>query len=143
MPHISKTRKRQLAQRGRHCLIPIIGDKVVEFRVGTSCLPTLLFCGEDGVESRLEIAQTVDLRRGEWTTTLEGAKPGITYDPTQVQPLLELIGTTVIDAVAQEDGVLRLDFSNKLELEITPVEGEGWHFQTQDVYLHGADGHLI
>jgi hypothetical protein len=147
---------KKLMSRGRHTVLPIVGDTLVEVRLSMRSLPALVFKKEDGSEAELTIEDCTTLRRGEQEQLLEGSKPGSSFNPKELAPLLELLGTEVIDAVAQQDGLLRVAFSNKLVLEIAPSHGyEAWHFHyprpgrpmggehEQAISLHGAHGHLI
>jgi hypothetical protein len=147
---------KKLSGRGRHTVLPIVGDALVEVRLSTRSLPALVFRAADGSESELRIADRLSLRRGECERVLEGSQPGATFNPKELSPLLELLGGEVRDAVAEEEGRLRVVFANQLVLEATPsADGEAWHFQYprpghppggkvgQFVALTGAPGRLI
>jgi hypothetical protein len=96
------------------------------------------------------------MRRGDRARLLEGSKPGESFNPQALAPLLESLGCEVTDALAENEGRLRVTFSNELVLEIVPSHGyEAWHFRyprparpaggTREnaVALTGAHGHLI
>ena len=147
---------KKLTSRGCHTVLPIVGDTLVEVRLSISSLPALVFKAEDGSEAELTIEDRTTLRRGEQEQLLEGSKPGSSFNPKKLAPLLELLGSAVIDAVAQKEGLLRIAFSNELVLEVAPSHGyEAWHFHSprpgrpasgdreQAIALHGAHGHLI
>ena len=145
---------KKLASRGRHTVLPIVGDTLVEIRLSMCTSPALVFKAEDGSEAELTIEDCVTLRRGDQERLLEGAKPGSSLNPKELAPLLELLGSAVIDA--EKEGLLRIAFSNKLILEIARSHGyEAWHFHSprpgrpagggreQAIALHGTYGHLI
>lgn len=147
---------KNLSRRGRHTVLPFVGDTMVELRLSTQQSPALVFQSAEGAESELRIDDCITLRRGEYERLLNGAKPGVTFKPDELSPLLELLGTQVRDALAEENGHLRIGFSNELVLEITPSgDGEAWHFQYprpgrpaggevgRSVSLIGAPGRLI
>ena len=147
---------KKLRSRGRHTVLPIVGDTLVAVRLSMCSLPALVFKAEDGSEAELTIEDCTTLRRGEREQLLEGSKPGSSFNPKELAPLLELLGSAVIDAVAEKEGLLRISFSNKLVLEVAPSHGyEAWHFHSprpgrpaggdrdQAIALHGGHGHLI
>jgi hypothetical protein len=115
-----------------------------------------VFKASDESESQLSIEDHIILSRGDNAQILEGSKPGTSFCPRELFPLLELLGSEVTGAVATKDGELRIAFSNKLVLSISPSsDGEAWHFQyprpgrpvagnpSQFVALTGAPGRLI
>jgi uncharacterized protein DUF6188 len=147
---------KKFTSRGRHTVLPIVGDTLVEIRLSMCSLPALVFRAEDGREAELTIEDRTTLRRGDQERLFEGSKPGTSFNPKELAPLLELLGSAVIDAVAEKEGLLRIAFSNKLVLEVAPSSGyEAWHFhcprpgrpaggdRDQAIALHGAYGHLI
>lgn len=147
---------KKLTSRGRHTVLPIIGDTLVEIRLSTCNPPALVFKAEDGSETELRIEDRMKLRRGDQEQLLEGTKPGSSFNPKELAPLLELLGCAVIDAVAEKEGLLRIAFSNKLVLEVVSSHSyEAWHFHSprpgrpvggdlnHAIILYGANGHLI
>ena len=147
---------KKLTSRGRHTVLPIIGDTLVEIRLSVCHLPALIFKAEDDSEAEITIEDCTTLRRGDQERLLEGSKPGTSFNPKELAPLLELLGSTVTDAVAEKEGLLRIAFASKLVLEVAPSHGyEAWHFHSpcpgrpaggdrdQAIALHGAHGHLI
>ena len=147
---------KKVTSRGRHTVLPIVGDTLVEIRLSMCSLPALVFKAEDGTEAELTIEDRTTLRRGDHERLLEGSKPGTSFNPKELAPMVELLGSTVIDAVAEKEGLLRISFSNKLVLEVAPSHGyEAWHFYSprpgrpaggdrdHAIALHGAHGHLI
>jgi hypothetical protein len=147
---------KKLTSRGRHTVLPILGDTLVEIRLSMCSLPALVFKAADSNEAELTIEDSITLKRGDQERLLEGSKPGVSFNPKELAPLLELLGSEVTDAVAEKEGLLRIAFSNKLVLEVAPSHGyEAWHFhyprpgrpvggnREQAVALTGAHGHLI
>jgi hypothetical protein len=147
---------KKLTPRGRHTVLPIIGDTLVEVCLSTCRPPTLVFKGADGSESELRIEDSITLNRGEQERLLDGSMPGESFKPETLSPLLELLGSEVMDAVAEKEGRLRVVFSNALTLVVASSRGyEAWHFQyprpgrptggnlNQFVALTGAYGRLI
>ena len=147
---------KRLTSRGRHTVLPIIGDTLVEVRLSMCSLPALVFKAEDSTEAEITIEDCTTLRRGTQERLLEGSKPGTSFNPKELAPLLELLGSAVTDAVAEREGLLRIAFENKLVLEVVPGHGyEAWHFHSprpgrpavgnreQAISLTGAYGHLI
>ncbi len=137
-----------LKKRGRHVELPIIGDTVAEVRIAIDRLVTLIFRSKADNETTLAIEDSLILSRGNSTQTLKGAKPGTTFAPQTLQPLLELIGCTIVNAIAQEDGAIRLDLSNAMTLTVASTDGyESWHLTSLDssapFTLHGGSGCLI
>lgn len=147
---------KKLYARGRHTVLPIVGDTLIELDLGIRRLASLVFKAAEGDESELTIEDQICLRRGESERILAGSKPGVTFDPKGLSPLLELLGSQVRDAVAEKEGRLRVVFSNELVLEVTSSTGyEAWHFQyprpgrpvsgkvDHSVSVTGAYGYLI
>jgi hypothetical protein len=147
---------KKLISLGRHTILPIVGDTVTEIRLSTCSMPAVVFRAGDGSEAELTIEERIMLARGKEERVLEGSKPGGTFNPAGLSPLLELLGNNVTDAVAEKEGRLRIEFSNELVLVITPSGGyEAWHFQyprpgrpvggnlAHRVALTGADGRLL
>lgn len=147
---------RRLIDHGQFITLPIVGDTLAEVRLSIDSLPALVFKAVDGDEAEITIEDSITLTRGEQERTLEGAKPGESFNPKELAPLLELLGSEVMSAVADKGGHLRIAFSNKLILGIMSTSGyEAWHFQyprpgrpvggNRDDFigLTGAYGHLI
>ena len=137
-------------------MLPILGDTLVEVRINTCCLPALFFKAEDESEAELTFEDCITLKSGNEERLLQGSKPGITFNPKGLAPLLELLGSQVTDAMAEKNGHLRVTFSNKIVLSVRSSDGyEAWHFQyprsgrvigsnvDRFVSLTGADGHLV
>src|SRR5262245_32446465 len=121
---------KKLTRRGLHTVLPIVGDSLVEVCLSTCRLPTLVFKAEDGTEAELTIKESILLKRGEQELFLTGSKPGETFDPKGLAPLLELLGSKVTDALAERIGPLHISFSDSLTLSIVPSHScEAWHFQ--------------
>lgn len=121
---------KQLTHRGRHTVLPLVGDLVVELCLGTRHLTTLAFEAPDGSQSELVLEDAVLLRRGRDERLLVATKPGASYNPRHLAPLLELIDERVTESIAEEGGTLRMAFSNSLELVVTPSTGyESWQFR--------------
>jgi hypothetical protein len=121
---------RKLTARGRGKVLPILGDALIELRLSACSAPALVFRGADRGEAELTIADGICLQRGDQTRQLDGAKPGESFNPQALTPLLELLGSEVTDARAEPDGRLRVAFSNALVLEVVPSHGyEAWHFR--------------
>jgi hypothetical protein len=144
---------RQLTTRGRHTVLPILGDTLVELRLSARSAPALVFRAADDSEAELTIEDGICLRRGDQERVLDGAKPGESFNPPALAPLLEFLGSEVTDALAEKEGRLRVAFSNGLALEVVPSHGyEAWHFRYprpgsscggKAVALTGVHGHLV
>src|ERR1041385_3421599 len=120
---------RKLTRRGRHTVLPILGDTLVELRLSVCSALALVCRAPDGSEAEITIEDSICLRRGDQTRCLEGSKPGESFNPQALAPLLELLGSDVAEAVAEKEGRLRVAFSNELVLEVVPSHGyEAWHF---------------
>jgi len=147
---------KKLTRHGRHTNLPLVGDTIVEICLSTRHAPAIVFHSEDEGESELRIEDCVVLRRGQNERVLVGSNPGADFNPQELSPLLELLGSQVREAVAEQEGKLRIKCSNELSLEIVPTgDGEAWRFQYPrpgrpiggDVKLQvavgGAPGRLI
>jgi hypothetical protein len=148
--------RRKFVHKGRHTLLPILGDALIEVCIRADNHLVLAFKSADKRESELRIEDRITLRRGETLTVLEGSKPGSTFDPRKLSPILDLLGRTVTESIAEENGSLRIGFANNVVLNIASTTGyEAWHFQyprpsreflcdsDEPISLTGADGHLI
>jgi Family of unknown function (DUF6188) len=117
-------------RRGRHTILPLVGDTLVELCLSTRILTTLVFEASDRSQAELVLEDAVLLRRGRDEHLLDGTKPGSTYNPRLLCPLLELLGKRVTEAIAEEGGLLRITFSDSLELEVAPSTGyESWNYR--------------
>jgi hypothetical protein len=147
---------KRLGRRGRHTVLPLVGDTLVELCLGTHRSTTLVFEDTDGGQSELVLEDAVLLRRGRDERVLDGAKPGATYNPKLLSPLLELLDGRVTDAIAEEGGLLRITFSDGLDLVVVPSTGhESWHYRhprpgrpvggslARPLSVTGCHGHLI
>ena len=147
---------KKFTPRGRHRTLPIAGDTLSEICLGISTHATLVFRDTTGGESQLQLAEAISLHQHGKDFHLPGARPGSTFDPKQLHPLLELLGTTVVDAWAHHDGPLEIAFSNGSVLRVIPQgDYEAWHFQYPRpgraiggdlkgyTSLQGANGRLI
>jgi hypothetical protein len=145
----------KLQRRGRHTVLPIIGDTLAELRLSAARAPALGFQAPDGSESEITVHDGIALRRGDCDLMLPDSEADAMH-PMSLSPLLELIGSTVTDAIAEETGRLQIEFSNKLVLSVCPTGGsEAWHFQfprpgrpaggdvSQCVSVIGTHGRLI
>lgn len=153
---MQKAGTKKLTPRGRHLTLPLAGDAVSEVCFGTSRLVALVLRDSAGDESLLQIEEAVTLTRHGLELYLPGSRPGPTYEPMQLGPLLGLLGATVEDAWAHHEGALEVTFSNGDVLRVVPESGgEVWHFQyprpgrppsgdvSRHVSLHGDHGRLI
>lgn len=142
---------KHLKARGRHFELPIIENTLAEIRIAIDRSLMLIFRNGEDIESSLQIEETTVLSRGKVLVCLEGSRPGKTFAPQTLQPLVELVGCKVSDALAQKEGILRIAFSDASQILVTPSHGfEGWHFRWEShgdaagpFYLHGATGYLI
>lgn len=148
--------EKRLGRRGRHTVLPLVGDTLVELCFGTHRLTTLVFETTDGVQSELVLGDAVLLRRGRDERVLDSAKPGASYNPKLLFPLLELLDGRVTDAIAEENGLLRITFSDGLNVVVVPSTGyESWHYRyprpgrpvggslAKPLSVIGCHGHLI
>jgi hypothetical protein len=145
---------KKLLARGRHTVLPLVRDTLVELLLGRST--TLVFLATDGSESELRLEDSIRLHRGEREVVLDGSKPGERFNPKELGPLVELLCCEVTDALAEQTGSLRLTFSNQIVLTVTSTTGyEAWHFRyprpgrpvhdkhTEAISLTGAAGFLV
>jgi hypothetical protein len=98
-------------------------------------MPRLTFRDEDGTESEVQFEQPPTLTRGHLESVLNGT--GV-----ELAPFLELIGCKVLEAEAEQQGTLRLRFSNGMALTLIPCGYEGWHFRGKGLTLNGLPGSL-
>ncbi|MBM3979055.1 MAG: hypothetical protein FJ304_01985 [Planctomycetes bacterium] len=118
---------KKFVARGRHTVLPIIGDTAFELRIGR--MTSLIFFSDEDGESELLIESSITLLRGTHERVLEGSLFGDKWNPRALGPLLEVIGHTVTDALAEHEGLLSISFSNELVMVVAPTPGyEGWHF---------------
>ncbi len=152
----STTMTKTLRRAGRHTILPVVGDTLVELTIGVSKLPLFVFRAEDGGESELRIEDCLLVMRDDHEILKVESKRNARFDPQGLSPLLCLLGCEVTEAIAEESGRLRVDFSNGFQLRVTPTTGfEAWHFQfprpgrpvggplDQLIAITGAHGHLI
>ena len=77
---------KRLTQRGRHTVLPIVGERLTGVKIGLHRLPELIF-GERGDESCIQIEDPVILlKRGRHEIKLK------TREPHELTVLVELIG---------------------------------------------------
>jgi hypothetical protein len=147
---------KRLGRRGRHTVLPLTGDVVSEVRAALDTCPTLVFRDAAGAESEIRFEEAVTLLlAGRPPSLLTCSRPGTTFDPQSLGPLLGLLGKQVMDAVAIADGSLRVQFADGSVLGVTPATGyEAWHFlyprpgsplhgKHAGLSVTGAHGHLI
>jgi hypothetical protein len=148
---------KRITARGRHRTLPLAGDIVSEVCFSTSQPVTLVFHDSVNGDSQLQIEEAITLTQSDGVDLfLPGSRPGRTFDPKQLHPLLDLLGTSIVDAWAHHDGPLEISFSNGSVLRIVPESGyEAWHFQyprpgrsvngniNDFISLHGSDGRLL
>lgn len=139
----NKLPKTTFAERGSRLVLPIIRHTLREVRLRSYRLPVLVFQDEHQKESYIELeAVNIQIVRGAVQHGLQW-NSGIPYTANALMPFVEMLNNTVTDAVADKNGPLHLDFSNRMTLTATPDIYEGWHFRGSGLSLHGADGHLI
>ncbi len=145
---------RKLTTRSRHTILPIIGDAVAEIRLGIRCSLEIVFKGADEHESIITIPQRFVLGRGHDERVFDWSQPVSAWQPEELHEFVQLLGTTVTDAVAEQFGRLMLSFSSKSWLKVDPCEYEGWRFQAPrpgrppsssgpHIVIDGVDGELI
>jgi hypothetical protein len=148
---------KKLTHRGRHTILPIVGDILLEVSLSSRRGPVLIFLATDETQSELQIEDPrLILKRGEHEIQVDRRIAGSTFSPNEWVPLLEALGCEVSDAIAEHDGHLWIEFSNKLVLGVVSTTGyEAWHFyyprpgrsfvgvQGQTISKHGAAGYLI
>lgn len=145
------SKKKHFKSRGPHFELPIIDYVLAELRLNVDRACALIFRSDNKEEARLEIEEAITLSRGQTADRLEGSRPGTTFAPQTLEPLVQLLGSSVTDAIAQKDGEIRIELSNAMTLSVIPTHGyEGWHFHCESksdnsppLTLHGATGHLI
>jgi hypothetical protein len=142
--------RKALIQRGRHTVLPIVGDTVAEICIAAHRGPAIIVVDADRNESIIELSDRFTIERSAEIRMIEYNQAN------RLSPLLELVGATITAAIARAEGRLELAFSNALRLEIGSTTGyEAWHFQfprpgrppggdvANHISVHGADGHLI
>jgi hypothetical protein len=108
-------RKRpSLATRGRHTVLPIEGSLLAEVCLAIDRLVALVFRDAVGNEAEVTVEDKIVLARGTDEHVLEGSRPGQSFDPRGLRPLLDLLGCRVCEAIAQDTGELRVTFANGL-----------------------------
>lgn len=146
---MSYRKKKQL----KRIELPLTGSDLSQ--VKDESLITLLFVDERGSIAQLVLEQAVTIYQPDTSPNeVVGTKPGVTFDPSAIQPILKLIGKKVKQGIAHQDGSLEIEFYDGVKFEVIPDIYEGWHFQkpapgTMAAYpkehfsLHGSDGELI
>ena len=142
--------RKVFTRQGRHTVLPIVGDTVIEFCVSSQHGPQIIVADASHQESIITLADPIHIGRGTDMNTVDPNRL------SQLSPLLELVRTQVTVAMARENGRLELEFSNTMKLEVCSTTGhEAWHFQfprpgrppsgnvARHISIHGADGHLI
>lgn len=136
-------------QQGRHTGLPIVGDTVAEVCIASHRGPAIIFADAGRQESIIEVADQFSIGRGTEMCTVPHDQPHL------LSPLLELVDATVAGATAHADGRLRVEFSNRMRMEVASTTGfEAWHFQfprpgrppggdaANHISIHGSDGQL-
>ncbi len=146
---------KRLISRGSDLILPIVGDVLSSVRLSLDCLPALIFQDEEKNRSELTVEDSIVLGQGDSEQILTGSKPGKTFAPSTLAPLIELLGLQIVDAVAKRNGRLIITFSDQIRLEVTSTTGyEAWHFvypsqlhhpkqKVRQISLHGAYGRII
>lgn len=146
----------RLNQYSSQIELPIVGNMVASICVHHRRSPEIIFSNEDDQESSLILEDQINLTRGEQMIPPHAIHRGNRTDGGELSPLLTLLGSTVREAFASQDGRLTIKFSNAINLTITSTTGyEAWHFQYprigsqyQDnkrkmITIHGAYGKLL
>jgi hypothetical protein len=145
----------RLATRGRHTVLPIEGSLLAEVCFAIDRLVALVFRDAQGNEAEVTVEDKIVLARGTDERVLEGSRPGASFDPKGLHPLLDLLGCRVCEAITQYNGELRISFADGLALEVTSTTGyEAWHFAKPrpgrpiggpgpHIGITGAAGHWI
>jgi hypothetical protein len=122
-------KRRSLATRGRHTVLPIEGSLLAEVCLAIDRIVALVFRDPAGNEAEVTVEDKIVLARGTEERVLEACRPGTSFDPKGLHPLLNLLGSRVREAIAQHTGELRITFADGLVLQITSTTGhEAWHF---------------
>lgn len=125
-------------------MLPIVGHVVSELHLRAKHSPRLVFSDDQSNVSYLDLESALmTLSRNGEELVLDSLLPGKEFDSRSFSPLVDLLDCSVLDAIATRRGALRLNFSEGWHLSAVPCCYEGWHFWTEDLSLHGADGHLI
>jgi hypothetical protein len=130
--------------RGDYVELPIRSHTVCEVRLRHFSLPTLIFaepgCGR--ATAHLDFhAVILTLSRGGIEDTLLWNEKS--YSAESLKFYVELVGSTVESALAHKRGSLHMEFNGGFSLTAVPDVWEGWHFQYEQLYLHGDAGRLI
>jgi hypothetical protein len=115
----------------------IVGHQVCQIRFSASgAAVCMTFCGPYDRLSEIRFEGEIILKRGNSETILTGAKGGVTYNPRELYPLVDLLGAQVtgVQIVKQE---LVLAFSNNRELRARADEFDypSWTIRDQGVSL--------
>ncbi len=115
--------RKSLRQSGRHTILPIVDDELVEVCIRSVGSPELVFADTEGQQAIIVFEDEFQIGRGTHRLRLRH------LEPFNMAPLVELVGTTVTDALATAEGRLELSFSNAVTLECSSTTGyEAWHF---------------
>lgn len=132
----------KFVRKGRRLKLPIVAETVSEICLGQRG-PVLLTFG-DHFDTSFHIEDAITLVRGKAERVLMGSRPGTTFNIKELAPPLELFGETVVEALAEDTGSLRIRFKNELILSVVPSSGyEAWHFAAPGRGLTGTCGKLI
>lgn len=133
--------------RGRHLEIPIIGYQLAELRLAIERLVELRFRDAEDGECSLQLEESLTVTNDQNVTIMDGSRPGRSFAPAKLTALVEHLGRTVVDALAQEDGTLRIELSSEVHFSVTSTSGyEAWHLafrrhgESWSGHLHGAAG---
>jgi hypothetical protein len=151
-----QSQKKYCERKGENLILPIVGDIASEIVLSMRQQPCLIFRDTDGNESQISFEESILLSRDGRDAELTGSKPGVTFNPRSLSPLVELLGSEVTEAIAYREGALWISFSSRHALNVVPNSGyEAWHFQyprpgrpiggklEHFVSVTGADGRLI
>ncbi|BDI30004.1 hypothetical protein CCAX7_20550 [Capsulimonas corticalis] len=110
--------------------MPIVGDSVSELCLSASRPFAIVFQDASNEESHLTLEQDILLKRGDVERRVPSYRSNAPFDPSQLSPLLDLLGSMVTDTCAYHDGRLEVTFSCQWSLLVLPIESyEAWRFQ--------------
>ncbi len=128
--------------KGERFPLSIKGYTISTLILSQHNLPTLMFSYLEKPEAKIDLeAVVLTIARGAEEYTLHWDQTP--YAPSQLVPIVELIGCTVKEAFAYKNGVLYLELSQDFSMRAVPDLWEGWHFSHDGKTLHGDDGRLI
>lgn len=137
----------------KHIELPLVGSDLSE--VKNDRLITLVFVDDQGITAELVLEQAVTIFQSDAPPIqVLSTKPGITFNPLAIEPIMNLIGKKVKQAKAQQSGSLEVEFYDGVKFEIVPEIYEAWHFQkpapgtiipypANHFSIHGSDGELL